>query len=718
MSRGHIVFPTGRSLGVLLFCLLLPTSAFASITLGHANTSALSSGLVGYWPLDGATTNWKTGITSDMSGQGNNGALTSMSTTTSPVAGKVGQALTFSSSGRITVPNSGSIDLNDVTTVVFWMKGLPSTTAYLSFMGKRTGAPLGWIIQQNNLSSQIYMRIDTSGGTNQTGGFINNALDGTWHQIVYVFNTGARAAYKDGVLVQASTYIPGTGVSNSGSFQLNGLVGSPISMDDVRMYNRALSATEVALLYAGGKANVGVVATNALSSGLVGHWTMDGKDIGTSVVDSSGNGFNGYLVGTNNATSSRKSIGKVGQAFSFGGQTTGGINLGSSSSLNPTRFTISGWINVNNPQTYAYNYIYSNARDNCQTGLSGIDFKIYANDALSGTICGAGTVHSVSYGNAIATSTWTHVAFSYDGSNLRLYKNGVLVATQANTTDPATPSFNSYIGSMAISNGSSLTLNGKLDDVRLYNRALSNTEIAQLAAQGGASVGSSNTVSQTGINSGLVGYWTFDGKNMNWKTGKALDSSGNSNDGTLVSLGTTSSPAIGKIGQALKFSGIGYIDAGTLSSLNGATAFTLAVWVKPRSLPFSGHQGIFGRGDSTGSNRTPWLWGSSGASSLCMQFLTTLGGAADGNLCTSNLTAGTWTHVIYTWDGSTVRNYVNGIQYGFDTTTGHILSDTDATTYLGYIYGYAKWDGLLDDLRVYNRALSAAEVLQLYNAGK
>ena len=61
--------------------------------VAHSNTVSLSNGLVGYWSLDGSQTNWTTGKTSDSSGQGNTGQLISMSTSTSPVAGKIGQAL-------------------------------------------------------------------------------------------------------------------------------------------------------------------------------------------------------------------------------------------------------------------------------------------------------------------------------------------------------------------------------------------------------------------------------------------------------------------------------------------------------------------------------------------------------------------------------------------------------------------------------------------------
>jgi hypothetical protein len=75
--------------------LALPPKAEATIRLGSSNTVSLSNGLVGYWPLDGATTNWTSNTTADISGSGNDGSLIAMSIASSPIAGKIGQAISF-----------------------------------------------------------------------------------------------------------------------------------------------------------------------------------------------------------------------------------------------------------------------------------------------------------------------------------------------------------------------------------------------------------------------------------------------------------------------------------------------------------------------------------------------------------------------------------------------------------------------------------------------
>jgi hypothetical protein len=109
---------------------------------------------------------------------------------------------------------------------------------------------------------------------------------------------------------------------------------------------------------------------------------------------------------------------------------------------------------------------------------------------------------------------------------------------------------------------------------------------------GTANLAHSNTVA---ISNGLVGYWPLDGAVTNWNTNTTLDISSNGNTGTLVNLGTTTSPVGGKIGQALKFNGTtDYVDAGTGNELLGS--WSLSAWVNMPSLNNGTAQVIVGRG--------------------------------------------------------------------------------------------------------------------------
>jgi hypothetical protein len=97
-----------------------PTPAFFSAPI---TITSLSNGLVGYWPLDGAVTNWNTSTTLDLSGNGNDGSLINMATSTSPTAGKIGQALKFDSvDGEVDAGASASLNDLGPMTVSAWIK--------------------------------------------------------------------------------------------------------------------------------------------------------------------------------------------------------------------------------------------------------------------------------------------------------------------------------------------------------------------------------------------------------------------------------------------------------------------------------------------------------------------------------------------------------------------------------------------------------------------
>ena len=91
------------------------------IRVSAANSTSLANGLVGYWPLDGAVTNWTTNTTRDLSGNGNTGQLIGMSTTTSLTIGQTGQALNLKTNHFVQVPISSSLQFAS-TTISFWGK--------------------------------------------------------------------------------------------------------------------------------------------------------------------------------------------------------------------------------------------------------------------------------------------------------------------------------------------------------------------------------------------------------------------------------------------------------------------------------------------------------------------------------------------------------------------------------------------------------------------
>ena len=261
--------------------------------------------------------------------------------------------------------------------------------------------------------------------------------------------------------------------------------------------------------------------------------------------------------------------------------------------------------------------------------------------------------------------------------------------------------------------------------MRIYDRALSAQEVRQLYALGAANIAHSNTVT---LSSGLVGYWTFNGPDINWTTNKATDASGNGNTGTLVSLATSSAPVAGKLGQALNWLGssIQNVNLGHPASLLSPT-FTVSAWVNWRGF-VSGSLQYYNiiSDDNTASTRSNYsfaLWrsGLAAAGKPFCQFSdnsATYGSVTDSTVLPTN----TWVLVTCTYDGAALKIYRNGVPTA--TTATSLVPSTQGTAinigrdaYTGGTNGES-WNGKIDDVRIYNRALSPQEIQQLYTMGR
>ncbi len=228
-------------------------------------------------------------------------------------------------------------------------------------------------------------------------------------------------------------------------------------------------------------------------------------------------------------------------------------------------------------------------------------------------------------------------------------------------------------------------------------------------------VGVSNT---TIVSQGLVGYWTFDGKNMTNAT--ATDISGNGNNGTLVNTTNAVSASIGKLGQSLTFDGINdYVLTGLTSHYNQTT---ISAWIYPRSLGEGNLGRIIDKRENGGVETLYFALNGNNKLIFGRKFSTSL----IGNWLTldNSITLGTWNHVIVTFDESSSTNkpvfYINGVLAS--STTAYNPTGTATTNTDRYIIGNRgdttrTFDGKIDDVRIYNRIVTPTEVQTLYKAG-
>lgn len=235
-------------------------SASGSTKMNSSQNNKLTNGLVGLWSFNGGDMNWASGIAYDRSGQGNNGTITNMSTSTSPVAGKLGQALRFDGVDDYVRVNHNVNQNSLPLTISVWAKaGVVSQANNVAVVSKYpSSAQNGWAIDYVTNAYRFYYFKDSSNYIILGSGVDFGVGTTVWtHLVAVVDNTGARL-YRDGTFVnsQGWTGTPGNptqasdiqiGRMANGSLYWNG------SLDEVRIYNRALSADEVKQLYNMGK---------------------------------------------------------------------------------------------------------------------------------------------------------------------------------------------------------------------------------------------------------------------------------------------------------------------------------------------------------------------------------------------------------------------------------------------------------------------------------
>ncbi len=637
--------------------LILNTSYF--IPLAHAAVS--DSGLVGYWSMDEGTST----IAHDFSGNKNNGTLTG-STLPSWVNGKLGKAISFNGSNYVSITSGPYLNYRPVT-FALWIK--ESSSQYGTFMIGKSG--YGGFLRDygdGRYEWDIY-----SGGENNI--FANIPSYNQWHFVVGTYDGTTQILYIDGISAasQALNVMPGaTSDFGIGSCPFCGpgqfTTGQ---IDEVRVYNRALSATDVNELYQRGAAKF----TNAVSNlGLVGYWSMDE---GTSTIahDFSGNKNNGTINGTATWIS-----GKLGKALSFNGSTN--VDMGTGMAGTFPAMTISAWVN---PSSFA------SWRAIVQTANAG-DRALYLQDnhvQLYSSCNSTGTVSSTG---------WTFVTATIDGSdNIIYYING----SSSGGCNSGSHRVVEYLHISGINTGDSENFVGSIDDVRVYNRALSATEVAQLYTLGAGSKVAVSTAQPTGLTSGLAGWWTFDGPKM---IPNVIDSSGLGNNGNLAGATTT---VPGKIGQALSFNGGS--DSVLLSSsisTGGTNNWSVSAWTKTTN---SGVNSVLS--NSSGGPVTNDL--RIDTSKIAYYHYD---GSWKEEFGTSNIADGRWHNLIWVnSNNQTINLYVDGNLENNGAPS--------ATTNNGPVNQIGRnWSlsatAAIDDVRVYNRALSASEVAQLYTMGK
>ncbi len=667
---------------------------------------APTSGLTSYWKF-----NESSGTSAADSAGSNTGTLTNMNTPSVWVSGYSSNALDFDGSNDYVALPAPGIMGTGATTFSAWIypryTGAGIATLFgMGYQGLECGV-LGW-----NASYSCSHDAFSTWSTTPTGSYVPNQWvhfvavrhsDGT--TTLYLNGSQSGAAHQASGTVNAGTISSALGAAYNGANGFDGL------MDEVRIYNRELSSSEISDLY-------GI----NLQRGLIGHWKLD-ESSGT-LADSSGSSNSGTAQ---NSPTYAPTGGRMNGAINFDG-TNDRIDIANESNfdLDYTQpFTLSTWVYRDTSTT--------------EDGLiekvdSSLDYRGYsvwlpqpsdcpassANciqlDIKNASVTSAASVNT--NGGAIATAGWYHIVATYNGnssiSGMKIYVNGVSQAVNTVTNNLSATSLNNnpvLLGDDT-TNDNCCELDGKMDDVRIYNREFSEAEVAALYKA-----------------SGPVFRWQLDESSGS----TAADTGGNYN-GTVYGAGTWV-PSGGKFNGGMTFDGTDDCVYNSSVSLAGANKVTVSFWTK-RNWASGAYETLMEGTDNFNTPTTGYaifFTGSGDVSDSCANYEMEVylkGNTGHNGKCYTPPSDQNWHLLTAVYDKSQaatdeVKLYIDGI---LQNSTAQPHSGNNTNNFGNDSFNFMTracpattaaeaMTGTSDDLRVYDRVLSATEIRSLYTAG-
>ncbi|MBI4895551.1 MAG: LamG domain-containing protein [Candidatus Aenigmarchaeota archaeon] len=482
------------------------------------------------------------------------------------------------------------------------------------------------------------------------------------------------------------------------------------AIDDFRIYDRAITADEAQQIYTTNDETIpnnlvnlkfedqnniqefGDAVKESLVSdqSLLMHMNEQSLSFAGVVKDSSGLANDGTCSGASCPVFGEK--GKFTTALKFNGNNY--IEVKNSPTLSITGpVTVETWVN---PTKFdSYDPIISSGSYGIERKSEG-ELAFWVND---------GSWKESHSSTDIPLAQWTHVVGVYDGTNLKIYINGVQSGSMTASGNPIALVSSITIGHNPAGNDPGRWFDGSIDRTKIYNRALSDSEIASAYQEG-------------------LGKQTEESLDLSLdeSTQPYLDKSSEQNSGTCLQTAIVSTPSIvadssssgnnganhgatfteGKFKDGLKFDGSSnYVDFGSTFNYQD---FAISMWVNPAASQ-NQYADILDNnhdGDSNwvlqqdNSNTNQYGWGG---------FFT--------------LSANTWQHLVIMRSGTTCYSYVNGVLVtsatcypngiNYDNSPFRNLNIGRHNTIGRY------WAGSIDELSVFNRALSESEIASLMN---
>jgi hypothetical protein len=672
----------------------------------------VTSGLVlnldaGWYNSYSGTTTWF-----DRSGNGNNGTLINSPTFNGSSQG----AIVFD--GTDDYVDCGNLSTLNNLTVQMFVNVTSNTGNYRAFAAAKGGSQdydSGFNIDMMLGSSTSFSNCNIEGGFLRIPGgtnFMQSSVPfGTWCNICFTVSPTYIQFYLNGVpqygtarLNNASSTIGMNSLSIGRRPIVDSAVNSFINakISNTQIYNRALSPQEVLQNYNAQKSRFGIY--DIVQSGLTFNYSASNylsyPRSGTTWYDMLSNSNNGTLIN--------------GPTFKTG--STPSIQFDGSNDYVQTDY--SGIVGTN-PRTLSIWFKPDVTQDKNLLGYGTAssqtmwDILLYQGNVgvhLYNSGAEAGTPYNV--------GEWQNITFTYTHPTIKSYMNGVYKNSHSNSS---------------INTGSSVKLNlckggydgynyfdGEMSDVHIYNRELSPQEIVQNYEARRIAYGATGyTTSGLTLNLDAGNYASYPTTGTKW-----VDISGNYNNGNLINGPTWSSVT----GGTFTFDGTD--DYGSFSTNNlpsGNSEISFDCWVRWGGL-FSTIYGEFvmGYGDDSGPNKVPVI-----LINTSNQARFEFGSGSGAVISSSTISPNSWVNITATYNKSSTKIYLNGVLNGTTSYGSANIVPNGSNGYNGGIgtlfsqYGnknspsrYGSFSGNISSVRIYNVALSDAEILQNYNALK
>ena len=663
----------------------LAASEISSLhSTGRADSRSLTDGLTGTW-------NFNAGNANDSVGS-NNGTASNITFAT---ADGRSYAEANASNNRIDLGNISALDFGT---------GAFSVSAWV-YMDS---------IPNGSHSATILAKGMTSLSSPQYNGFALNAWNGTWRWFVggdgsykhittpattgkWVHLLATRSGtelklYVDGSLATSdtdsatrdtdNTYVASMLSHNNGTWYDDYFDGK---LDDVRTWSHALTAGEAEEVYLQGR---------LLTDGLVSKYALD-YDANDSV--GSNNGTLTNVTFATDGTDKRVAV--------FDG--TAQISAGTNFQFTNEDFTYSLWIKPTSATQNGYAIVFGAYEANytgyylSQDASNHNSYRFTGNDGSSWS--GDNSRFS------LTVDAWTHVVIVRSGTTITVYKNGSLEYSDSSeiastigygSSNPPLTIGNSWSGG-----GYNYAWQGRIDDMRVWDRALSATEASSLY-----SAGRDDSISLT---EDLLGTWNFDSANANDSVGS---NNGTANNITFTTAGgRTFADLNGTNGEILLDQSVG--------DHWGSNA-TWSMWFKTTATASAQDDFLYMVRESySGSSQSYFTVTMKTAGHLIANMRNKSGTFATApSWAATVVNDGNWHMVTFVREGTSLHLYVDGSLEGSLTNiSGTFLANVPVRigSYSAGSTSPSKWfDGQIDDMRMWTRALAAQEVASLYSSTK